>query len=190
MPSPLPPWLELYPAASNNTDDQSSATVTFSNPSQTDNLLPFDPMSSNSTPISPEMFALAIKDLPVDTLYAKAAELQNSVSHLLESNLVMKEYADEGDEVCKEAISENEVVIKRTEERIELCKTEVEQRGLIWTGHAGAEETKVNGHAGVNGESQEESVPVPRAPSGRLTDDELRRQLESQMGDDEDGVHL
>lgn len=187
MPSPLPPWLELYPAASNN--NTAAAQNTTPNPSQTDNLLPFDTMSSNSTPISPEMFAIAIKDLPVDTLYAKASELQNSISHLLDSNAQMKEFADEGDDVCKEAIAENDVVVKRMEERVELCKVEVESRGLLWTGHAEKDEVKVNGHAETNGEASGRSAPTPAA-SGRLNDEELRRQLEAQMEDYEDGVHL
>ncbi|KAM3418480.1 hypothetical protein BST61_g4462 [Cercospora zeina] len=166
-------------------------------PSQTENLLPWDTMSSSSTPISPEMFALAIKDLPVDTLYAKAAELLNSMQHLRDSNAQMAEFADSGDEVCEEAISENDVVISRMQERVELCKAEVEGRGLRWTGHVQAAEAKedddvvngtlTNGHAG----QEESSVQETRAPSGRLTDEDLRRQLEAQMGDeDEGGVHL
>lgn len=196
MPSPLPPWLELIPARPNpntaNTANDPPPPQSFPNPSQTDNLLPFDTMSSTSTPISPEMFALAIKDLPVDTLYSKAAELQNSISHLRDSNEQMKEYADEGDEVCKEAIAENDVVVKRIEERVALLKVEVESRGLIWSAHgANEEEVKVNGHVGVNGEADGDA-PVARAPSGRLTDEELRRRMEAQMGgdDEEDGVHL
>ncbi|CAK1355666.1 hypothetical protein CB0940_00633 [Cercospora beticola] len=193
MPRPLPPWLELIPAAEGNTDSASTTTE----PSQTENLLPWDTMSSSSTPISPEMFAIAIKDLPVDTLYAKAAELLNSMQHLRDSNAQMAEFADSGDEVCKEAISENDVVISRMQERIELCKAEVEGRGMRWTGHVQAAEEKENGEA-VNGtltnghaEQDESAVPETRVPSGRLTDEELRRQLEAQMGDDgEDGVHL
>jgi hypothetical protein len=141
------------------------------------------------------MFAMAIKDLPVDTLYAKAAELQNSMSHLRDSNAQMKQFADEGDEVCKEAIAENDVVISRTQERIQLCKAEVEGRGLVWTGHA--DKSEVNGDADgvVNGDAAQGGDATAgnssRASSGRLTDEELRRQLESQLEDDgDDGVHL
>ena len=141
------------------------------------------------------MFAIAIKDLPVDTLYAKAAELLNSMQHLRDSNAQMKEFADEGDEVCKEAIAENDVVIARIAERVQLCKAEVEGRGMRWTGHVEAQteddqEPKVNGVL-ANGHAEAETAPAVSAPSGRLTDEELRRQLEAQMGDDdEDGVHL
>lgn len=145
------------------------------------------------------MFALAIKDLPVDTLYAKAAELQNNISHLNSSNEQLQPFADQGDHVCKEAISENDVVIKRMEERVGLCKVEVENRGLLWTGHADKQEqgdVKTNGvvNGEVNGDMSHEEdsgTGTTRALSGRLTDEDLRRQLEAQMGDDdEDGVHL
>ncbi|KAI5369155.1 putative translation machinery-associated protein [Septoria linicola] len=203
MPRPLPPWLELIPAA--NTDAATTDTTLTttapsptnptpsSEPSQTDNLLPWDTMSSTSTPISPGMFSLAIKDLPVDTLYAKAAELLNSMQHLRYSNAQMQQFADEGDEVCKEAIAENDVVMERMLERVELCRVEVERRGMRWTGHvqeAGGEEGKINGVVEVNGNRG--SGAAETRPSGRLTDEELRRQLEAQMGDDEedDGVHL
>lgn len=98
----------------------------------------------------------------------------------------MKPFADSGDADCVEAISENDAVIKRFEERIQMCRTEAERRGLGWSAHGGNEE-KVNGHGGVNGH-----VELRGEESGRLTDEELRRRLEEQMGDDdgEDGVHL
>lgn len=197
MPRPLPPWLELIPSAAsdhnNNTADRT--TTEAAEPSQTANLLPFDTMSSASTPISPQIFAIAIKDLPVDTLYAKAAELLNSMEHLRQSNAQMKDFADEGDEVCKEAIVENDVVIERIGERVQLCKAEVEGRGMRWTGHVEAQgedgqESKTNGVV-ANGDAEHEAGSAAPAPSGRLTDEELRRQLEAQMDDDEeDGVHL
>lgn len=103
----------------------------------------------------------------------------------------MKPFADEGDDVCKEAIEENDAVIKRFEERIELCKKEAEERGLGWSAHGSNTEEvpKTNGH--VNEDGSAAGASTQRAPSGRLTDEELRRQLEAQMGDDEeDGVHL
>lgn len=143
-PRPLPPWLELIPASSTTNTDATAAA----DPSQTDNVLPWDTMSSSSTPISPAAFAQAIHDLPVDALYSKAAELLNSMQHLRNSNDQMQEFAD--DEVCKEAIAENEIVMTRIRERVDLCKAEVEGRGLRWTGQFwgdGESEVKVNGVA-------------------------------------------
>ncbi|CAK4033983.1 Hypothetical predicted protein [Lecanosticta acicola] len=146
----------------------------------------FQPIPASRV-ISSESFAEAIKDLPLDTLYAKAAELQNSISHLLSSNIQMKPFADEGDRDCVEAIEENDVVIKRHEERIELLKVEAERRGLAWSRHGDNTEEVV---PKTNGATHEEA-----SGNGRLTDEELRRRLEEQMSDtvgedDEDGVHL
>ncbi|KAK4506361.1 hypothetical protein PRZ48_000091 [Zasmidium cellare] len=147
-----------------------------------------------SSPITPELFAEAIKDLPLDTLYAKAAELQNSISHLLSSNIQMKPFADSGDSDCVEAIAENDNVIKRFEERVQLCREEAERRGLGWSKHGGNEEGVTNGVNGVGG--GEGGSGSGQRSSGRLTDEELRRRLEEQMGDEdgdgdgEDGVHL
>lgn len=137
-------------------------------------------MSQTTTPISPAHFALALKDLPLDTLHTKAAELQNSISHLLSSNSQLQPLADEGDEDCKEAVRENEEVVARMRERVQLCKAEAEGRGLRW--HMGEEEGETEKKGEVNG----------TVASGSLTDEELRRRLEESLRDDEgvDGVHL
>lgn len=156
---------------------------------------------ASGNPIPAELFAEAIKELPLDTLYAKAAELQNSISHLLDSNIQMKPFADDGDEVCKEAIAENDAVIARMEERIALCKLEAEQRGLGWGAHVShdAAEPKLNGHVEVSsdgGPPPEGLTPQHEAISGRLTDDDLGRRLEARVRsedgetDDDEGVHL
>ena len=171
-------------------------------------------MTTPTDPITPSRFAAAILDLPFANLYTKAAELRNSISHLKSSNEQMLPFADDGDQDCKEAMFENLTVIGRMNERIALLKGEVERRGGVWSEHAvGGDGVDVEGDGivvvdgeGVNG------VPVPpstgtngevlqgerqqqQRPSGRLTDEELRRQLEAQMGADaddenEDGVHL
>jgi len=156
--------------------------------------------SDPTNPIDSNRFALAMRDLPLDAIHSKAAEISNSIAHLRHSNAQMLPFADEGDQDCKEAMFENLTVIGRMNERMGLLKAEVEGRGLPFTaeeedegGLAGA---TMNGTVGVavNGE-----VSEPRAPSGRLTDEELRRQVEAQMGgadeeeeekEEEAGVHL
>jgi hypothetical protein len=145
--------------------------------------------------ITPEAFALAITDLPLENIYAKAAELQNSISHLLDSNVQMQPFADEGDTICRDAIRENDGVVGRLEERIKLCQTEVERRGQVWMGGStaltnGAHPaplTNGTGHVDVVATSQTATRTRPR-----LTDDELRRQLEARMNDEDDdeGLHL
>ena len=146
-------------------------------------------MSSATQPIDPTRFAEALESLPIDALHSKAAELRNSIGHLKFSNEQMLPFAEEGDDVCREAMFENLSVIGRMNERISLLRAEVEKRGMRWADgeveDAEAREAKmVNGDAGANGNEA-------RQRNGRLTDEELRRQLEAQMGEDEDeGVHL
>jgi len=92
--------------------------------------------SASATPITPEAFALAIKDLPASTLHCKVLEIRNSIAHLDYSNQQLLPYTDgtngEPDPDCADAIKENEVVIERHNERLGLLKIEVEQRGLNW----------------------------------------------------------
>ena len=132
----------------------------------------------------------------------------------------MAPFADEGDADCKEAMFENLGVITRMHERVELIKAEVEKRGMPWpseerergavdvrrlrefgmegengeqivVGRAESDANLVNGTAAANGTAGGAESGARAQQSGRLTDEELRRQLEAQMGmDDEEGVHL
>ena len=171
-------------------------------------------MSAEARPISAEAFALAIQELPIGSLYAKASELQNSLHHLRRSNEQLKPFADDGDEDCATAIRENDQVMERFEQRVQLLKEEVEARGNAWT-HGGAAPraqeaealangTAVNG-ASVNGDTetteansterpaQTQPPPPTTQRSAMLSDDELRRLLNERMGlpdDEEEGLHL
>ena len=124
-------------------------------------------MSSSQTPISPARFAEAIRDLPLSTLSLKVFELRNSIAHLDYSNEELKPFAagtaggggGEPDQDCVDAIRENEVVIKRMLERIELLKVEVETRGASWEELGGerkeGEEKEGDREEGLdNGESE------------------------------------
>lgn len=115
-----------------------------------------------SEPITPARFAAALQDLPLSSLALKVAELRNSIAHLDYSNEQLKPFAhpttpgEAEDRDCVEAIQENEVVIQRMEERINLVREEVERRGASWrevgfmvSGTAEMDaEGKINGHAG------------------------------------------
>jgi hypothetical protein len=168
-------------------------------------------MSATATPIPPSQFALAIKDLPLPNLHFKAAEIRNQIAHLVLSNDQLKEFAD--DEDCKEAIAENEVVMDRMRERLDLLKAEVEGRGNLWiedgemTGEA-EEKAVMNGANGTAGEeaatsngdiaaaSGDGGQAQSQATSGRLTDEDLRRMLRARIEDpanedeEEEGVYL
>jgi hypothetical protein len=175
-------------------------------------------MSAEATPITPARFRLAIHDLAISNLHAKAAELRNSLAHLASSNAQLKEFADAGDEDCADAIRENEIVIQRFQDRIQMLREEVEGRGMRWVedtegewegkpaqnGHATdmelGEEARngTNGTAGPNmfgASATGESAGQQR--SGRLTDEELQLLLAARMGqpegveeDEEGGLHL
>lgn len=158
-------------------------------------------MSSTANPISPSQFQIAIQDLPVENLYTKAREIVNSIAHLRQSNKTLQDYSDSikndasldgevktevGDRECLDAIAENEVVIRRQEERVGLLRGEVERRGGTWHDGDGP------GEQGTNGNDVRGNSSGSRNGGGRLTDDELRRQMEERMGDEngEDGMHL
>lgn len=157
-------------------------------------------MSSTATPIPPERFAEAIKELPLANLHLKAAEIGNSIAHLVSSNQQLQPFADEGDSDCADAVQENLMVIQRMEERIHLLKAEVEVRGFKW-----AEDDPRPGTVASNGRASVEEIggasrithggPSIRSSSEWLGDEELSRRLMEQMeetdGDEaQHGVHL
>jgi hypothetical protein len=95
-------------------------------------------MSYAARPISPTAFAAAIRDLPLDNVYAKAAELRNAMAHLASSNAQLAPLATAGDAVCADAVRENEEVLQRMEHRLLLLRFEVEVlRGLKWEEEGG-----------------------------------------------------
>ncbi|PQE25704.1 secondary alcohol dehydrogenase protein [Rutstroemia sp. NJR-2017a BBW] len=125
-------------------------------------------MSSEALPISPARFASALKDLPMSTLHLKAAEIRNSIAHLDYSNEEMKPFAEgrapecvngEKDQDCVDAIKENELVIERMVERLNMLKAEVEERGGVWGEFDKPAEGEVEGEALVNGAVNGESNP-------------------------------
>jgi hypothetical protein len=142
--------------------------------------------------ITNAQFTLAIADLPLENVYAKAAEIENSITHLQRSNAQLKQFSDSirndatiegetreevGDRECLEAIRENEEVIQRQRERIRLLKEEVERRGQRW--HAGEQVANGDAEGVVNG-------TAGRGAGGSLSDDELRRRMQEHMGESDD----
>ena len=162
-------------------------------------------MSSESYPISASRFALAIHDLPAENLYSKAQELENSIAHLERSNRTLQEYIDsirsdsslpeatrrEGDNDCSEAIQENETVIERQKERIELLKREVERRGGMWHGEDSSEKVNGSKEEAINGRAAE----LAPSAGGRLTDEEIQQRMTDRLrdagdSDEDNGMHL
>ncbi|KAG9525466.1 hypothetical protein KCU93_g5877, partial [Aureobasidium melanogenum] len=154
-------------------------------------------MSHEALPIDRARFAEALESLPLDTLHSKVAELRNNMNHLRDSNEQMVPFADDGDqgfEDCKDAMYENLVVISRMNERIELLRAEVEKRGMRWS-EAEVEDRQVSERM-VNGDSASTTTTQSQPQSGRLTDEQLRAQLEARLAQDtqddqeEEGLHL
>jgi len=165
-----------------------------------------------ATPITNARFAAALTDLSIASLHAKAAELRNSLYHLRHSNAQLQPFADSGDHDCKDAIAENEAVMAKFRERVDMLKVEVVMvRRMPWVewdeekGHDGGGKGEVNGgHEGTNGtllngsSAHEEADSGTRQDgqaqrtSGSLSDEELRRRLAQQMGEDDndEGLHL
>jgi hypothetical protein len=163
-----------------------------------------------SRPISPTRFREAIQELPIGNLHGKATELRNSIDHLRRSNNDLAEFPDDPD--CKEAVTENQEVIQRMEDRILMLKEEVERRGMRWVegddykegmpepGEAvvmngtGGHAMTVNGTAQDSTASQQAATTSTDAASGRLTDEQLRQLLAERMGEpdngEDEGVHL
>ncbi|GAD95859.1 hypothetical protein NFIA_016480 [Paecilomyces variotii No. 5] len=124
---------------------------------------------SEAQPITPAAFAEALKSLPLSAVYAKVSEIRNSIAHLHRSNAELKLFIEESTESesdkreLESYISENEGVIETMNERVELCKAEVEERGQQWieldaepeeqeSEATGGEHTSTGAHtSGVNG---------------------------------------
>ena len=76
-------------------------------------------------------------------------------------------------------------------QRLREFGMEGENGEQIIVGRQESDAPAVNGTATANGTVDGERSGARAQQSGRLTDEELRRQLEAQMGmDDEEGVHL
>ena len=162
-------------------------------------------MSRSAVPIPLGRFAEAIVDLPLGNLYAKAAELRNSIAHLNSSNEQLEQYANDGDQDCANAITENQGVLQRMREQINLLKREFESRGFPWTE---VESENSNGDIAsgrdhemiqVDGGFQRmEDVDLSQAGSrrtdGTVADEESARRLRERMTNisetDGEGVHL
>ncbi|KAI0404470.1 hypothetical protein F4802DRAFT_598164 [Xylaria palmicola] len=138
-------------------------------------------MSSETQPITPARFAEALKELPASALALKVLELRNSIAHLDYSNAELKPFAEgrlptldqqdstsdvgQPDQDCIDAIVENEAVIARMVERIELIRAEVEGRGLSWAEFKGTADAAPTAAQGAEGDAVQDAAPPATAPT-------------------------
>ena len=152
-------------------------------------------MSSESAPISLPRFAAALNDLPISALYAKHAELTNSITHLESSNQQLEEFARENDDRdCYEALLENRHVMKNMQERMDAVKKEVEEvRGLPWRPRDESEVRKEEGAAplvaGATATAQTNGAG-PSQTNGTVAQAQDQGDSTAQGGDEEEGVYL
>ncbi|KAK8078856.1 hypothetical protein PG994_002663 [Apiospora phragmitis] len=108
-------------------------------------------------------------------LALKVLEMRNQIAHLDYSNAEMKPFADgvdsaEPDQICVEGIRENEEVILKVQQRIELVRQEVERRGMNWREFDGKDvtTTDLDGHDDTSNATFLSSLvagPIPAASS-------------------------
>ncbi|KAL5332518.1 hypothetical protein BJX70DRAFT_128819 [Aspergillus crustosus] len=157
-------------------------------------------MSSDTLPISPSAFAEAIKELTLPTLYAKVTELTNSIVHLQRSNLELRNFVAESceNEADKRElegyVAENEGVLEAMKARIQLCKTEVEDRGQTWI-ELNTEPSEATGEEGERWSEQEQGQPAGSTTTGAVNGtrpgpDMERLSDRGDNNDEEDGVYL
>ena len=149
-------------------------------------------MSAETIPITAARFAAALTELPISSLYAKHAELANSITHLESSNKQLEDYARENDDRdCYEALLENRQVMKNFSERMELIRTEVEEvRELPWRPREEGEVRKEEGAIGLNGTAPTQNGTNAAAPTEPRRVQEQTNGTSAQAGDDEEGVYL
>lgn len=150
-------------------------------------------MSAESRPITAARFAAALNDLPISSLYAKHAELSNSITHLESSNKQLEDFARENDDRdCYEALLENRQVMNNFNERMELIRKEVEEvRGLPWRPRDEGDARKEEGDVGLNGTIPTQNGTVPTTAAGtQAAAPEETNGNSAQSGEDEQGVYL
>ncbi|KAL2794261.1 hypothetical protein BJX66DRAFT_338078 [Aspergillus keveii] len=155
-------------------------------------------MSSDALPITPAAFAEAITELTLPVLYAKVAELRNSIAHLQRSNAELRTFITESCETEADKrelegyIAENEGVKESMDARIALCKAEVERRGQTWIELdeiIGSEQGKPEEEGPTRSGSTVATAPAPTTNgTGNAGESERRSSERDNEGDD--GVYL
>ena len=150
-------------------------------------------MSSDSIPITTARFAAALAELPISALYAKYAELSNSITHLESSNKQLEDFARENDDRdCYEALLENRQVMKNFNERMDLIRKEVEEvRSLPWRPRDEVEVRTEEGAIELNGAAPTQNGTNGSTPAEPQARSEQTNSTPAQAREDEEeGVHL
>lgn len=128
-----------------------------------------------------------IQTLELEQIHTESARLQNSIYHLERSNISLEEFAE--DATCKEAIVENNEVIRQQKDRILMLEQELQRRG-IRMGHADqVEQPNTNGST-VSTVDENASDVEAMSIQRNGTDEEGNERNREGEGDPDDGIYL
>jgi hypothetical protein len=125
-------------------------------------------------------YKAALRQLSTPSLYGEVLKLQNSVTHLRRSNDELKVHAEtEQEDISwiETVIAENEEVIAKQTEQVQLAKAEIMERDA-WSEHG--QEDSMNG----DGASEALELGDLRDHQGEENGDHM------DIDGDDDGVHL
>lgn len=147
-------------------------------------------MATENLPIHPTAFAEAIQELPLSSVYAKVAELRNSIAHLHRSNAELRLFLIESQDPEDEKkeiegyITDNEGVVTSIQERIGLLRTELERRGQP------SLEEVLDGQEKDKDSNGRGDGSLGHAPATNGTNGSAGGQQDSTGRDGEEGVYL
>jgi hypothetical protein len=124
----------------------------------------------------------ALRQLSTPSLYGEIFKLENSVKHLLRSNEELRLHGTSGAEDTswiQPVIAENEEVIKKQREQVELVKSEISERGA--KSEHGEEVTMIQDSTATN------------RSAGSIEENAERESVEQgmmQLDEPSNGVHL
>ena len=126
----------------------------------------------------------ALRQLSTPSLYGEILKLENSIKHLRRSNEELRLHATSGEEDTswiQPVITENEELIKKQSEQVELVKSEISERGA----------KSEHGEEAMMVRDSTESTPNGNAES--MEENAKRESVEGEMkhlDESSDGVHL
>src|SRR5271170_3967319 len=108
-----------------------------------------------------ETYKSRLKQLATPSLYGEVLRLENSIKHLRRSNEELRDHessAEEDTSWIAPVIAENDEVIAKQSERVDLIKAEISNRGTV-SDHA---DDSANMQSNGNGEARDNEQHVDR----------------------------
>jgi hypothetical protein len=122
-----------------------------------------------------ETYKSRLKQLSTPSLYGEVLRLENSIKHLRRSNQELRDHESSTNEDTSwiaPVISENEQVIAKQSEQVELVKSEFSDRGTV------------SDHA------DDSANPIPNGNREEVMDDNAQDVDRMEVDESSDGLHL